>query len=117
MNKFIVCCIGILISVFISAISQILLKKSALKKYPDKIKEYMNLYVISAYLLFFLCTLLTVFCYKYVPLSVGTILQTAGYIFIPVLSYFFIKENIKLKQIIGIFIIIIGIVVFSYGSI
>ena len=52
---------GILIlSVFIAAVSQILLKKSALKKYTSVIWEYLNPYVIVGYGLMFGSTILTI---------------------------------------------------------
>ena len=41
----------LLLGVFVSAISQVMLKKSALKQYDSKIKEYMNPLVIIAYII------------------------------------------------------------------
>ena len=55
-------------SVFISSVSQILLKKAAGKKYPNKLREYLNPFVITGYLLFFGCTILSMFSLKVVPL-------------------------------------------------
>ena len=48
-----------LVSVFISSVSQILLKKSADKTYDSKIKEYLNPLVIAAYGMFFCSMLIT----------------------------------------------------------
>ena len=57
--------IGIyLLGVLISSASQILLKKSADKKYSSKIKEYLNLNVIISYTIFFIATLITIFAFK-----------------------------------------------------
>ena len=56
-------------SVLVSSISQVMLKKSANKVYDNALKEYLNPMVITAYGLFFLSTVITVFAYKYVPLS------------------------------------------------
>ena len=42
----------LLLGVFVSAISQVMLKKSAMKQYDSKIKEYMNPLVIIAYIMF-----------------------------------------------------------------
>ena len=58
-------------SVLVASISQIMLKKSADKKYDRWIDEYLNFRVIFAYGLFFLSSLLTVYAYKFVPLSLG----------------------------------------------
>lgn len=100
-------------SVFISAISQIMLKKAAKKQYPDKIREYLNPLVITAYVLFFGCTLITMYALKVVPLSMSPILEATGYIFVSVLSFIFLKERLKLKQIFGMIAILIGIAVYT----
>ena len=48
----------LLSGVFVSAISQVLLKKAAMKKYDRPIDEYLNPQVIFAYVLFFGTTFL-----------------------------------------------------------
>lgn len=102
-----------LISVLISSVSQILLKKSAQKEYQDIISEYLNIRVIMSYGLFFVSTLLTMYAYKGVPLSFGALLEASGYIYVPVLSYFFLKERITKLKIIGAVFIIFGICCYS----
>ena len=42
----------LLLGVFLSAISQVMLKKAALRQYPNKIREYLNPLVIIAYTIF-----------------------------------------------------------------
>ena len=42
----------LLVSVFVSAISQVMLKKAAQREYESTVKEYMNPLVIFAYVLF-----------------------------------------------------------------
>jgi len=103
-----------LFGTFISAVSQILLKKSSQKKYNNWIREYLNVRVIAAYGIFFFATLCTVFAYKYVPLSMGPILGTVEYIFVALLSYFLLKERITKKKLFGLLIIIFGVLVFSF---
>lgn len=105
-----------IVSVLISSISQIMLKTSANKVYESKIKEYLNPTVIIAYGLFFLSTVITVFAYKYVPLSSGPILESFGYIFVAVLGYIFLKEKFSKKKIIGMGLILLGIFIFSLGG-
>ena len=46
----------LLLGTFISAVSQVILKKAAEKTHPSKIKEYLNFPVIFAYSLFVLTT-------------------------------------------------------------
>ena len=113
MNDKILFSLIFVISVFIATISQVLLKKSALKHYKNKFKEYLNLQVIFAYCLFFICTLITVSCYKKVPLSFGPILESSGYVFVSILGFFFLGERFSKKKILGMLIIIFGIFIFS----
>ena len=102
-----------LVSVFISSISQILLKKSANRTYESKIKEYLNPLVIIAYIIFFGSTLLTIFAYKEIPLSLGPVLEATGYIWVSLLGMIFLKEKLNLNKIIGLVLIIGGIIVYS----
>ena len=102
-----------LISVLISSVSQIVLKKSAVKKYDSVIKEYLNLRVICAYAMFFLSTLLTMYAYTGVPLTLGALLEAVGYIYIPVLSFIFLKEKITPWMVIGSLFIICGIIIYN----
>lgn len=102
-----------LFSVFISSISQVLLKKSAGNKYDNRIREYLNPRVIIAYGLFFASSLLTVWAYKFVPLSMGPILEVSGYVFVTGLSVLFLKEKVGIKKAIGLTLIVLGIVVFG----
>ena len=102
-----------LVSVLISSISQIILKKSAARKYDSLIKEYLNVRVIGAYAMFFLSTLLTMYAYTGVPLTLGALLESAGYIYIPLLSFIFLKEKITPRMILGSLFIICGIIVYN----
>lgn len=102
-----------LISVFVSSCSQIILKKSAAKEHQSVLKEYMNWRVILAYGLFFCSTLLTMTAYKGVPLSMGTLLEASGYIYIPILSYLFLGEKITKLKVVGAALIILGICCYS----
>ena len=99
--------------VFISSISQILLKKSANKKHNSFIKEYLNPIVVISYFIFFLATLMSVYAYKGIPLSMGPILDSSGYIFVTVLSAIFLKEKATAKKVIALSLILVGIVVYS----
>lgn len=105
---------GILIlSTFISSVSQIMLKRSAGRDYGSKLREYLNPFVITAYGLFFGCTLISMYALKVVPLSMAPILEATGYIFVAVLSYIFLKEKLTRKQIFGMGVIILGIVIYT----
>jgi len=113
MSSILIYSIIYLIGVVISAFAQILLKKAAMIKRESKIKEYLNFKTMFAYFIFFSATLCTVLSYKYVPMSMGPILGTTEYLFIALLSYFFLKEKIKKKKLIGILVIVAGVLIFS----
>lgn len=98
-------------SVLVASLSQILLKKSANKTYPNKIREYLNPLVIIAYGCFFGASLMSTIGFRGVPLSVGPIFQATGYIWVAVLSYFLLHEKIGMKKILGLAIIVIGVIV------
>ena len=104
------------VSVLISSISQVMLKTSANKSYSDRIKEYLNPTVIIAYGLFFLSTLITVFAYKVVPLSLGPVLESTGYIFVAVLGVVLLKEKMSRRKLFGMILILTGIALFSLGG-
>lgn len=103
----------LLFGVFISAISQAMLKKAALKVYESKLKEYINPLVIFAYILFAGTTLLSVFAYKEIPLSMGPVLETTSYLYITFLGVKIFKEKINVKKVVALIFIIAGIVVYS----
>ena len=104
----------LLFGILISSFSQVLLKKSAKKKYDSWIKEYLNIYVIIAYGLFFLTTVISVLAYRYLPLSLGQVLETSGYIYISVLGFIFFREKITTKKVIAITLIFFGVFISTY---
>ena len=113
MNKIVLYTMIYIVGVIISAIAQVLLKKSADTKKDNILKEYLNIKTILSYTIFFMATLCTVFSYKYIPLSFGPILGTLEYLFVALLSYYFLKEKIKKKKLIGLLIIIIGVFIYA----
>lgn len=106
----------ILFGTFISSVSQVILKKSAKRKYDSIIKEYLNAPVIIAYSIFVLATLCAVYAYKVVPLSLGPILEATSYIYVTFFGSIFFGEKITKKKVIALVLIISGIIVFSLFS-
>lgn len=104
-----------LLGVFIAAVSQVMLKKAAQKEYESTLREYANPLVISAYVLFVLTTLMTIYAYKVVPLSLGPILEATSYIYVTVFGVTIFHERIGLKKAIALMLIIAGIVVYGMG--
>lgn len=103
----------LLIGVFISAVSQVMLKKAAMKMYDSVIKEYLNPLVIFAYVLFVGTTFLSILAYKGISLSMGPVLETTSYIYVTIFGVIIFKEKMNIKKIVSIVLIIAGIVVYS----
>ncbi len=103
----------ILVAYFLSAVSQAMLKKAAEKEYDSRIKEYLNPLVISAYILFFVTTLMAIISYRGIPLSFGGILESTSYIYVTIFGVKFFGEKINLKKILALSLIIAGICIYS----
>lgn len=110
MGKYVLLKLG---SVLVATFSQILLKKSANKKYDSKIKEYLNFLVIFGYGMFFISSIMSVFALKGMSISTSSIMESLSYIIIPILSYFFLQERINKTQLAGMIVIIIGVIIFN----
>lgn len=109
MNKYWILLFG---SVVIASFSQILLKKSAQKKYDSIFKEYLNIHVILGYGMMVISTILTILSYRGLDYKNGPIIESTGYILVMVLSLLFFNEKITKNKIIGNLLILIGILVF-----
>ena len=105
--------IAILIfSVFISAFSQVLLKKSALKTYNSFLREYINFYVIPAYGIYFLAVFFDLLALRKVPVSFVPVAEASSYVFVLLFGKIFFKESFSKRKIIAMILIMTGIVVF-----
>lgn len=103
----------LLVSVFVSSISQVLLKRAAQREYPSVVGEYLNPLVVSAYAIFFGATLLTVYSYRGIPLSMGPVLEATSYIYITVFGRVFFGERVTARRVLALGLILVGIVVYS----
>ena len=112
-NQLMVYSCFILFGTFISAISQVMLKKAALKQYDSKIKEYLNPLVAGAYVIFFLATLCSIYAYKVVPLSMGPVLEATSYIYVMIFGATMFGEKVSKRKLIALVLIIVGIVTYS----
>lgn len=104
--------IFLLTSISIAAVSQMLLKKGALKQYDSFIRQYLNPYVICGYGLTFLSMFLTVLAYRGLEYKIVPILESIGFILVMLLSRIFFNEKLTTKKILGTCIILIGIGVY-----
>jgi drug/metabolite transporter (DMT)-like permease len=95
----------------ISSVSQVLLKKSADKTYKNRIQEYLNPLVFSAYFIFFISAVMTMVSYKVVTISTGAMLESSSYVFVFLFDRFLFQEKVNSRKILAVVMIIIGVVV------
>lgn len=102
----------LIFSVFISAFSQVLLKKSALKSYDSFIREYLNFYVIPAYAIYFLAVFLDLIALRKVPVSFVPVAEASSYIFVLFFGRIFFRESFSKRKVLAMALILAGIVVY-----
>ena len=103
----------LLLGVFLSAISQVMLKKAALRQYSSKLREYLNPLVIVAYPIFVGTTFLSIYAYKGIPLSMGPVLEASSYIYVTIFGVTIFKEKLNKRKLVGLALIIAGIIIYS----
>lgn len=101
-----------LLSELIASSSQILLKISAGKKYPNIIREYLNVLVIGGYVMLAVSMLITILCYGSLGYMNVVVMEPVGYILVMFLSRMVFKEKITVRKIAGMALILSGIFVF-----
>lgn len=100
-------------SVVVASFSQILLKMGAGKKYSSAIREYLNFYVISGYGLMMVSMLLPIIAYKFgLDYKEAPVIEAIGPALVTVLSFFFFKEKLTKKKILGNILVVAGIIIF-----
>lgn len=109
MNKY---ALIFLTGVFISAWAQVLLKKSALKKYPVFWRNYVNGYVASAYGIFVLSTFMSLMAYRGLPLKAGAVLGASSYLFVAFFSRVSFGERLSPGKVAGLMMLLAGTWVF-----
>ena len=104
----------LLTGVLISAVSQVLLKKSAMKQYDSLSREYLNPYVAVAYSMFLASTFLSILAYRKIPLSMGPVLESSSYIYVTVFGKKIFRENISVRNYLALVLILAGIFVYAF---
>ena len=101
-----------LLSVVIASFSQVMLKLGAGKTYSSKIREYLNVYVITGYGMLFVSMVITIVAYSHLSYLSVPVVEAVGYVLVPVLSYFIFREKLTKRKILGILFILAGIVIY-----
>ena len=102
-----------LCSTFLSSVSQVLLKKAAMREHTSLVAEYTDWRVILGYGLFVGCTLLTMLAYKGVPLNIGPVLEATGYLYVTIFGVTIFHEKMNPKKIAALVMIVAGILVYA----
>ena len=102
-------------AVILTAFAQVLLKIGAVRnaKFSTWIKQYLNIYVLTGYGIFFIVTIMNLYAYKYLPVKYAIIFLPFTFIFVTLFSFFFFKEELTKRQLISYFIIIVGVIVYN----
>lgn len=103
----------VLFSVLAAAGAQMLLKQGTRKHYPSFWRQYLNPWVIGGYGIMGASLLLNIFCLGHgVQVKEVSIIESLSYLFVPLLSWLFFKENITWRKAGAIAVIMAGVVVF-----
>ncbi len=103
----------VILGILSCSFSQLLLKKSAGKVYRSGIFEMLNPLVLFSYAIFFVVLVVNIWALsKGMQLKELAVLESTGYIFVPILSWLFLKEQITKRTILAILMIISGIIMF-----
>lgn len=100
-------------SVFVSSVSQTILKKASLVERKSFLEEYLNLPVILAYAMFFGSTLLTMLAYKKLPLSMSPAFESTSYIFVTIFGVTVFKEKVGRRKLFALLLILLGVIIFT----
>lgn len=104
--------LGVVSTAFASAVSQILLNISATKKYESRIREYLNPWVISSYIILGIVLVINVYLLSFMNLKEENAIASSTYVFVLILSRIILKEKINRNKVVGNSLIIIGIMIF-----
>ena len=103
----------VILSVFLAACAQMLLKQGARQEYAQWWRQYMNGWVIGGYAIMFATMMLNIFAMsKGIQVKEVSVIESMSYLFVPALSFFVFKEKLTWRKIFAIAIIITGVIVF-----
>ena len=104
-----------LFAVAVAGFGQVALKRAAMEKQGRSLlRQYANGYVLLGYFLM-LCSMgMVSVAYRGVPFKEGPMLESLTFIWVPLLSSFFLGERITKTKALGFLIIIFGVVIFSF---
>lgn len=104
-------------AVFISAVAQIILKKTAVKNVEVSIiKKFLNIEIIIAYSMTLISSWFNTYALKGMPLKMTALSEASGYFWVPILGMILLDEKMGKYKIIGGVVIFIGMILFAFGG-
>lgn len=97
---------SIFIMTFLGSLASFFLKKASSSAYISALLKNRNLYIGGV--LYVISALINIYVLKFLPYSVVLPLTSLTYIWTMVFSYFYLKEKVNNKKVIGVFIILFG---------
>ena len=103
----------VILSVFLAACAQMLLKQGARQQYVQWWRQYANGWVISGYAIMFGTMIMNIYAMsKGVQVKELNIIESMSYLFVPALSFIVFQEKLTWRKNLAIAIIITGVIVF-----
>lgn len=103
----------VILSVFVAACAQMLLKQGARQNYSGFWRQYLNPWVIGGYAIMACSLMLNIFCMsKGVQVKEVSTIESLSYLFVPCLAFVLFKEKITWRKGIAIGVIICGVILF-----
>ena len=103
----------VILSVFLAACAQMLLKQGARQQYVVWWRQYANVWVIGGYAIMMGTMLMNIYAMsRGVKVQEVSIIEAMIYLFVPALSYLCFKEKLTWRKICAIGVIIVGVIVF-----
>ena len=115
MNRTLMYACILLAGVFLGAVSQVMLKKAAMRTWPSRIREYLNPTVVFAYVIFVGTTLLSVLAYRGIPVSLGAVLESTSYLYVTAFGVLLFHERLTGRKIAALTLILGGIAVYAFA--
>ena len=106
----------VIISAFLAASSQMLLKTSAQREYNNWIFEYINWRVMLSYGTLFVTSFINMYALRFLPYKLVPMLGTLSYIFVIFFSKMILHEKMGIKKKFGAILILIGIIIFNLNK-
>jgi drug/metabolite transporter (DMT)-like permease len=103
-------------AVFLNIVGQLLLKKSVLSEAKSLVSIYINPFTISGYGLLLVSTIFTVIALRSLEVKELVFILPFSYVLVPLFASVIYKEILTKKQITGIVVIFIGVIVYNFDK-